>query len=178
MKNNKAIPLLGEIYRTPNIPTHGKTTTRQAVRAIICRVDKLLMIYSPVNGDYKFPGGGVKNGESHAQALRREICEECGISGAQVGEPYGRVIEYDRPVETDYDVFKMTSHYYFCRTDAATAPQRLDDYERQLGFTPRWVTIAEAIRANQAVLHASDRPVPRWTRRDTFVLEGLPFYSS
>lgn len=30
-------------------------------------------------GQWGFPGGGVDEGESHVQALRREVNEECGI---------------------------------------------------------------------------------------------------
>ena len=31
-----------------------------------------LLVFSPVNGDFKFPGGGIEAGETHADALRRE----------------------------------------------------------------------------------------------------------
>ena len=42
---------------------------REAVRAIILKGEQVLMVYSPVNGDYKFPGGGVQDGEDHQVAL-------------------------------------------------------------------------------------------------------------
>ena len=57
----------------------------------------LLMIYSANVGDYKFPGGGVDAGESHAQTLTREILEECGMSLRQIGSEIGAVIEYNIP---------------------------------------------------------------------------------
>ncbi len=72
------------------------------------------MIHSANVGDYKFPGGGVKEGETHIDALTREIREESGMSVAHIGREMGTVIEYDLPKENEYDVFKMTSHYYQC----------------------------------------------------------------
>ncbi|MFC1878665.1 NUDIX hydrolase [Chloroflexota bacterium] len=164
---------LGEIFRTPGIATSGRTIHRDAVRAVIRRGEELLMIYSPINGDYKFPGGGVEPGESYHQALAREIREECGLNSAQVGAPFGFVIEYDRPAETDYDLFKMTSRYYFCQVGGGMGVQRLDPYESDLGFAPVWVSIGAAIDNNQAILRSVGRKIPRWTKRDTFVLEYL-----
>jgi ADP-ribose pyrophosphatase YjhB (NUDIX family) len=38
------------------------------------------MVYSRVNGDYKFPGDGVKEGESQLQALHCELREETGTT--------------------------------------------------------------------------------------------------
>lgn len=58
------------------------------------------MIYSPKNGDYKFPGGGVDHGESFEEALIREIREECGVTVARIEREFGCVIEYDRPAES------------------------------------------------------------------------------
>lgn len=49
---------------------------REAVRGIIKHENKLLMVYSSKDGDYKFPGGGVDVGETHEEALVREIREE------------------------------------------------------------------------------------------------------
>lgn len=38
----------------------GKVNFREAVRAVIIKNNKILMVNSK-NKDYKFPGGGVKN---------------------------------------------------------------------------------------------------------------------
>ena len=50
--------ILTTIFRDPGLDIHGKTDHRVAVRAVVIRGGNLLMVYSPVNGDYKFPGGG------------------------------------------------------------------------------------------------------------------------
>lgn len=70
--------ILTEIHRRAGIHAKGKTIYRTAVRGVILRGRNLLMIHSSHVGDYKFPGGGVDEGETHAQALSREIQEECG----------------------------------------------------------------------------------------------------
>lgn len=163
--------ILAEIHRAEGINIHGKTIHRSAVRAVICRGRELLMVYSANVGDYKFPGGGVGAGESHAQALEREVLEECGAALARMGEEIGAVIEYNLPVEADFDVFKMTSQYYFCEVVDGFGLQKLDDYEKNLGFKPQWVDVGEAIRINKVLMNSNNRP--EWLRREIFVLEHL-----
>jgi 8-oxo-dGTP diphosphatase len=164
--------LLTEIFRTEGAPREGRTILREAVRAIILNGRQAFMIHSPVNGDYKFPGGGVQPEETHEQALRREVLEESGRSILAIEGGFGQVIEYDIPEETDFDVFKMASYYYRCSLDDSVSKQNLDDYERDLAFRPEWIHVDLAIEANRLVL-ASEGEKPLWTRRETFVLELL-----
>ena len=56
--------ILTEIFRDKGLDIHGKTDQRAAVRAVVIRGTTLLMVYSPVNKDYKFPGGGVDENEN------------------------------------------------------------------------------------------------------------------
>ena len=113
--------LLTTIFRQENINLQGKTFLREAVRGIIFREGKLLMIYSPVNGDYKFPGGGVDAGESHHEALRREISEECGATMTKVTGELGKVLEYAINSKEDYETYKQTSYYYFCEINSRSS---------------------------------------------------------
>lgn len=168
--------LLTEIYRRGGVNINGRAVTRSAVRAIILDQDRLFMVYSTRNGDYKFPGGGVKEGEDHAQALIRETREETGVNVTEIGVEFGAVIEYDRSIETEYDVFKMTSSYYICRIGFEVGEQQLDEYEQELGFTARWVSLAEALKTNLALLREQNSKAPRWVRRETFVLEQIRNY--
>jgi len=163
--------LLTEIDRSPGINRRGKTIHRTAVRGVVLRRSNLLMIYSSNVGDYKFPGGGVDAGESHAEALTREIREECGMSLRHIGLEVGAVIEYDIPLEQGFDVFKMTSHYYQCEVEDGVGNQKLDRYEQELGFKPVWIEVSEAIQSNRVLLDADK--TPEWLRREIFVLEYI-----
>ena len=129
------------------------------------------MVYSSKVGDYKFPGGGVDKGESHEQALFREVQEECGLSLAQVREEICRIVEYDSAMEPDYDVFKMTSYYYRCEVQGGFGTQKLDSYEQDLGFEPVWLSLEQALQINTSLL---DLPQPpEWLHREILVLEHL-----
>lgn len=159
--------ILTEIHRAKGINIHGRAIHRTAVCAVILCGRDLLMVYSANVGDYKFPGGGVDDGESHKQALSREVREECRAFVLEFGESIGVVIEYNIPMEADYDVFKMMSHYYLCQVSGGFVAQKLDGHEKDLGFKPVWVGIEEAIATNQAPLN-SDK-IPEWLNRELFV---------
>jgi 8-oxo-dGTP diphosphatase len=163
--------ILSEIHRRPVINPHGKTIYRTAVRGVVLRGRNLLMIYSSNVGDYKSPGGGVDESETYAQALSREIQEECGTSVTYIGHVIGAVIEYDIPSESDYDVFKMTSHYFQCDVDDKFGLQKLEDYEQDLGFKPVWIAVEEAICQNKTLLQADESP--QWLKREIFILEYI-----
>ena len=162
-----------QIICKENLNLNGKSTNREAVRGIIRDDDMLLMIYSEVNGDYKFPGGGIQESETHARALAREIREECGTEVSYIGDPYAEIHEVDQAMGDEFELFKMKSTYYPCQISDTFQELNLDDYEAELKFKPVWVTIAEAVLTNQIILNRKAPPAPRWTRRDLFVLQKL-----
>lgn len=129
------------------------------------------MVYSPVNGDYKFPGGGVIKNEKHHYALKREVQEECGMNLIDILQGIGSVVEYAVPKKSTFDVFKMTSTYYLCEVDSDTFEQSLEPYEQELGFQPVWVEIDTAIRTNKTVLQSKTKRPPQWTAREVFMLQ-------
>jgi 8-oxo-dGTP pyrophosphatase MutT (NUDIX family) len=161
--------ILADIDRHPNVPHEGKTICREAVRAIILRGQELLLVHSKVNGDYKFPGGGVEEDEDQESALIREVAEESGGRVIATPQPFGKVHEFDFPTEKEFSTFCMTSYYYLCEIDPTLGPQQLDEYEARLKFVPEWVNIDTAIAHNQALLN-SGKKVERWVNRETRVL--------
>ncbi len=56
--------------RHPDTPTSGSELHRLAVRALVRRAGRLLLVES-ADGDLALPGGGVEPGESPEDALRR-----------------------------------------------------------------------------------------------------------
>jgi 8-oxo-dGTP pyrophosphatase MutT (NUDIX family) len=163
--------ILTEIQRANGINTNGKILHRTAVRAIVQRGRELLMVYSASVGDYKFPGGGVDAGESHEQALARELREECGAALLGMDGELGAIVEYNFAQEKEFDVFKMTSHYYFCRIRDGFSEQKLDGYEQDLGFQPVWIDIDEALAKNRLLLNSINPP--EWLKREIFALERI-----
>ena len=75
-------------------------------------------------GLWEFPGGKVDAGESHAEALVREIREELGV-----GSTAGALV-FD--VRHEYHDRVVALYFYECRLDGDPVPQ--------LGQQMRWVT--------------------------------------
>lgn len=147
-----------------------KVKFREAVRAVIIDGDKILLVHSNL-GDYKLPGGGVMQNESHTEALIREIAEETGYLNTLVGDKVGVIIE--RQID-EYDqsaIFQMTSHYYRCNLPGEKGKQNLDDYELLQEYTPKWVNIDDAIKQNQKMIQKF--PQNRWIYRENCVLTEL-----
>lgn len=161
-----------EIFCKDGLNLNGKTYYREAARAIILDGEKILLVYSDSNGDYKFPGGGVEIGESIENALVREAMEEAGVE-VSISEEFLSVTEYDEGQFDGFDIFKMLSIYFFCKIEGETV-QSLDKYEMELGFVPKWVQISKAIETNRKVMEKNI--IPRWTKRETLVLEKLEKY--
>ena len=159
------------IIKQANLNLEGKAVIRNAVRAVISKDNQLLMIYSSVNGDYKFPGGGIENGETHFQALQREIKEECGAEVEYIGDKLAVLTEYRHAIDDGFDIFKMSSHYYLCSIHNELSTQTLDFYEKDLGFIPVWISIKDAIDKNEQILKKKEPP--RWTERETYFLKEL-----
>ncbi|HEY4332387.1 MAG TPA: NUDIX domain-containing protein [Ilumatobacteraceae bacterium] len=61
---------------------------REAVRALVIDpLDRVLLVRFefPAGTRWALPGGGIDAGESHADALRRELAEELGLADPAIG---------------------------------------------------------------------------------------------
>lgn len=148
----------------------GKILYREASRAIIMKENLILLVYSKVNKDYKFPGGGIEKNESKTDAMIREVLEEVGGIITKVKSQFARITTINADtINKDYDIFQMVSHYFFCEIDDILVAQELSKYESELSFVPKWITVEEAIKANENVLKSKN--IPAWTFRETEVLK-------
>jgi 8-oxo-dGTP diphosphatase len=141
---------------------------RLAVRGVVRRGREVLLVQTD-DGELKLPGGRVEEGESGADAVRREVAEETGAVVVDVEGPWGEVVEGAPAVEPDQEVFTMTSQYYLCSVEDAFGQQRLDAYERELGMAPVWLDVDEAVRTLRSAASGGSR----WTARELLVLERL-----
>ena len=62
--------------------------------------------YSYIYGKYEFPGGKVEEGETHEQALKREISEELNINI--------EILKYLTTVHHHYPDFSIILHAFIC----------------------------------------------------------------
>ena len=156
---------------TPIVKNPKGIIQRQAVRAIIVNENKILLIQTN-RGEYKFPGGGVEENESHAEALIREMREETGYINCIVKDLLGIVIEQKMDeFEVDY-LFQMTSYYYICAlTNKETVHQKLDAYETVQEFKPKWVNLEDAIKQNETLFTYPG--MNNWLKRETLVLNEV-----
>ncbi|MBU3804870.1 MAG: NUDIX domain-containing protein [Candidatus Cellulosilyticum pullistercoris] len=149
-----------------------RITTRQAVRAIVIKDNKILMVHTN-KGDYKFPGGGIKKLETHEEALRREVTEETGYIVDQMKNKAGVIIQRN-PNQFDANgIFQMTSYYYFCNVKQKTTNQHLDKYEKEQEFEPIWIELDEVIAKNEAILTQKGTQINPWVYRETLALRSI-----
>lgn len=117
---------------------------RAAVRSIILRDGKLLMIESD-DGELKFPGGGMEEGEDEIQTLIRETLEETGFSVIpETIREFGE-IEEKRLALYENKIWHQINRYYFCEVDEKQSACGYSESERKRGFKQVWRTVDEAI---------------------------------
>ena len=149
----------------------ARVASRVTVKAVIWEGGRLLLLHTPRWEGYKFAGGGVEAGESHAEALARELREELGAELLDLGPPVLTVCELSLAEEAGAEVFRMDSMYYGCQVKLGQYSPALESYEAELDLKPCWVTPAQAAQANAAAL--AQPGSPRWLWREIEVLRAL-----
>ena len=124
----------------------GVTHTREIVRAILIDENNNVCLEKLKDDDgfgprdyYETPGGGIKPGESHSDALHREIAEEVGYKC--------EVLQHIADVHDYYNLIKRKNYNYFYLV------KRLEKVEQHLEPDEKiriekiiWVPIDEAIK--------------------------------
>ncbi|MGN0688365.1 MAG: NUDIX hydrolase [Oscillospiraceae bacterium] len=148
------------------------TFVRNSARSIIINDHKIAMIHSLKYDYYKFPGGGIEDGESPVDAMIRETREESGLIVApDTVREYGYVHRIQRSDNDHTECFIQDNFYYLCRVNGETVPQNLDDYESDESFTPEYIDPMIAINKNKSENHSPDNRV--MLAREARVLELL-----
>lgn len=133
----------------------GRKLVRDAARSIIIRDGKIALVHSLKYDYYKFPGGGIEDGESRLDALVRETLEEAGlvVIPESIAE-YGYVHRIQKSFQPgEFEIFEQGNYYYFVRVEENASSQDLDDYEAEESFTLEYVEPETAIAANRKPDH-------------------------
>ena len=135
------------VYDYKNYIENGSVFRRPSVRGIIIKGAEIAMVHSLKYDYYKFPGGGIDEGETYEETLIREVAEETGLTvkSGSISE-YGYVLRKEKG--TVEDLFIQENFYYFCDVDENANAQFLDDYEAEERFVLEWVRPETAIEAN------------------------------
>ena len=124
---------------------------RDAARAVLLdERDRVMLLRYDENGVFWATPGKVEDGETHPQAVARELSEELGIRAASIGPHLAtRVKDHlvaGQPV-------RQAERYYLARADAAsvsaasaTQPDNIQDH--------RWWTLDELAATGQTVYPA------------------------
>ena len=132
-------------YKDDQYTFKGVNHTREVVRAILLDEHNNVCLEYLLDDDgfgprdyYETPGGGLKSGESHEQAIKREIEEEVGYK-CEVISFLGQVDDY-------YNLINRKNHnYYYLVRRKEKVSQHLEDDEKIRISKIIWVPIDEAI---------------------------------
>ena len=145
---------------------------RNSARSIIIRNGTVAMIHSLKYDYYKFPGGGIENGENPMDAMIRETREESGlVVKPETIKEYGYVHRVQKSDLDETERFVQDNYYYLCEAEEDMVSQDLDEYEYKETYTLEFVTPETAIKKNRT---ASQTPYNRMMlEREAMVLELL-----
>ena len=141
---------------------------RKAVRGIIWNKDKYLIIHGKY-GDYKFPGGGMNEGEGLTDTLLREVQEETGYK-VIAGSIQDYILVHEKRKGNPEDLLEMDSWYFFCDVEDGIGERNLDDYEKEYDYQVVWLSLHDMIQKNEAVEHYEKIP---WIVREIMVMHEL-----
>ncbi|MEX0846298.1 MAG: NUDIX domain-containing protein [Ilumatobacteraceae bacterium] len=126
-------------------PDVGGLRIREAVRALVLDPDDRLLLVRfefPVTGTrWALPGGGLEPGETHVEALRRELVEEVGLRDAEIGPHIWTRLHVIEFIDGRYDGQRERIH--LVRTDRFEPTPALGpaELEAEYVFELRWWTL-------------------------------------
>ena len=154
-----------------NYPAGLRVCRRYSVRAVIMCDGLVAMLRSGREGFFKFPGGGIENGENELDTLRRETREEAGLVIRKGSETeLGLVIE-KRKSHFQNAVFEQYSYYYFADALPGLVQPQPEQHEIDMEFSLVWVDPRDAQEVD--LYYADHHPQSRFLYREAYVLGYL-----
>lgn len=147
---------------------------REVVRGVYVKDGKILVVHPKDEMIYGLPGGGIEEGESHADALSREMREEVGAKKIEIMNYIGQMISYRKKFDAQMR-FIPTHHLY--RIDILEqGMQELIDYEKNIGLNAVYMTIDDVIKANEIALQKREQDYLDFYTNQTVLLKILRDY--
>ncbi len=128
-----------------------KKRLRTTARGIMINEDftKVFINFSDYYNDYTIPGGGMKDNESLADCLKRELKEEIGADSFEIIDYLGE-IEESGIKSKDLSECVQTHHYFLINVTKFGETNK-DDYEIERGIKAGWYNIDSVIEHNKIV---------------------------
>jgi 8-oxo-dGTP pyrophosphatase MutT (NUDIX family) len=114
--------------------------TQSGAYALIRDADDRVLLVRAANGRFYLPGGRIESGESGAEALEREVAEECGLK-VRVSGPLGEALQ---PIMAGSVLLRAS----YWRAEVAGLAH--EEPEHQLLWTPRSEAASRLHRAADA----------------------------
>jgi ADP-ribose pyrophosphatase YjhB (NUDIX family) len=115
-------------------------TDRVGARAVLVNDEgQIALIHVTNRGYYKLPGGGVDEGETIEEALRRELKEEMGADSVEILSEIGEIDEYREAWSK-----KSIHHCFLVRLDGQIGVSEQTEKELEHGYKTIWAKDIDA----------------------------------
>lgn len=154
-KDNEFIAVLTDKDFTKNAADFDESSSwkREAARAVLENNDgKIALMHSQKWDYYKLPGGGIDDGETRKEALKRELLEEVGAEG-EILEEIGTLEE----LRSFADNQRQLSYAYHAKVVGKIGESALEEGELAEEFVVVWVGLDEAIELAKSGNRVSER---------------------
>jgi double-stranded uracil-DNA glycosylase len=141
---NAAVPYDERLHWFRSLREWLHPAQRQAVRALLADADDRILLVRYENPSthatwWGTPGGGIEAGESHEDALRREMREEVGLHDFEIGP---MLWEHERTFPWDRRLVNQHNTTYLIRVHAHE-PRPTIDLEQEGVTAYRWWSLDE-----------------------------------
>ncbi len=146
---------------------------REAARAVLLDpLDRVLLVRFEFPGDVRrwaLPGGGVEPGESHVDALQRELREETGLVGVTIGAHIWTRLHIVAFLDGRYDGQRETIHLVRAPSFEPQPAHTWEQLNAEYVFELRWWNIDEIAGSAETFV-----PAALATHLRALAVEGPP----
>lgn len=147
--NWKQIAIISDKDFGFNTPKEKTNITRFGVRVLLFNErQEICVIKSEKYGYMQLPGGGIDEGESILEGLKRETREETGFLIKNI-KPLGYTVEKREDIRNTHEFDQDISYVFSALPDKEIGTNYMDD-EIAEGFKPIWISLDDFISEQEA----------------------------